>query len=84
MRLLRILYHRVKSLAFGDRFDREAREEIQAHVDRQAALHVAAGMSVEEARRTARLEVGPVTQLGEACRDARGLRAARRRRRFLS
>src|SRR5688500_11124206 len=73
MRLLRVMYHRMKSLLAADRFDREAREEIEAHLDRQAALHVAAGMSVEEARRTARREVGPVSQLGEACRDARGL-----------
>src|SRR5687768_1754875 len=73
MRLLRILSLRLRSMFSGTRLDDEAREEIAAHVERQTLYHLATGMSREEARRAAVLEVGQVPQLGEACRDARGL-----------
>ena len=73
MRLLRVLGYRLRSLVSGDRLDDEAREEIAAHLERQIAANRATGMSDDEARRAALLEVGRVPQLGEECRDARGL-----------
>ncbi|MDQ3488249.1 MAG: permease prefix domain 1-containing protein, partial [Acidobacteriota bacterium] len=73
MRVLRVIGYRLRSLLFGDRLDDEAREEIAAHFERQIAANRAMGMSDDEARRAALLDVGQVPQLGEACRDARGL-----------
>ena len=73
MRLLRVFYNRLRALWLSDRLDAEAREEIASHVDRQTAFNVASGMTPEEARRSAILEVGQVAQLSEASRDARGL-----------
>ena len=73
MRLLRVIGHRLRSLLSGDRLDDEAREEIEAHLERQIAANRAMGMSDDEARRAALLDVGRVRQLGEECRDARGL-----------
>ncbi|MDQ3418876.1 MAG: ABC transporter permease [Acidobacteriota bacterium] len=73
MRVLRVIGYRLRSLLSGDRLDDEAREEIAAHLERQIAANRATGMSDDEARRAALLEVGQVPQLGEACRDARGL-----------
>jgi putative ABC transport system permease protein len=73
MRILRVLVYRLRALWSGDRLDAEAREEIASHVERQTAFNIATGMSPAEARRAAILDVGQVPQLGEACRDARGL-----------
>jgi putative ABC transport system permease protein len=73
MRVLRVIRHRLRSLLFGNRLDDEAREEITAHLERQIAANRAGGMSDDEARRVALIEVGQVAQLGEQCRDARGL-----------
>jgi putative ABC transport system permease protein len=73
MRILDVIRLRVRALWSGDRLDDETREEIAAHVERQTALNVASGMTHAEAHRAAILEVGQVPQLGEACRDARGL-----------
>ena len=73
MRVLRVIGHRLRSLFSGDRLDDEAREEIAAHLERQIAANRAIGMSEGEARRAALLEVGRAAQLGEECRDARGL-----------
>jgi putative ABC transport system permease protein len=73
MRVLRVIGYRLRSLLSGDRLDDEAREEIAAHLERQIGANRAMGMSDDEARRAALLEVGQVPQLGEECRDARGL-----------
>ena len=73
MRLLVVLAHRLRSLFFGRRLDADARAELRDHFERQVELHVAAGMTPAAARRAATLEVGDLTQLNEACRDARGL-----------
>jgi putative ABC transport system permease protein len=71
--MLRALYNRVRALWLSNRFDADARAEIASHVERQTEFNMASGMTPEEARRAAILEVGQVAQLGEACRDARGL-----------
>jgi FtsX-like permease family len=73
MRALRVIGYRLRSLVSGDRLDHEAREEIAAHLERQIAANRATGMSDDEARRAALLDVGQVARLGEECRDARGL-----------
>jgi predicted permease len=54
------------------RAEEELADEIAAHVDFATADHVAAGMSAEEARRTAALEFGGRLQTKEAFRDHQG------------
>jgi predicted permease len=53
--------------------DRQLDAELQDHLDRLTADHLAAGMPEAEARRRARLEFGGVEQVKEASRDARRL-----------
>jgi putative ABC transport system permease protein len=73
MRMHRVLYNRLRALWLSVRLDAEAREEIASHVERQTEFNIASGMTPEEARRVAILDVGQVAQLSEASRDARGL-----------
>src|SRR5918994_1295604 len=53
--------------------DADFDQEIEEHLGMAEAEKVRRGMSPEEARREARLELGGVTQLREAARAARGL-----------
>ncbi len=52
-------------------FETEMGEELRDHVERQTAANVAAGMTPEEARRQARLQLGAVEGLKESCREER-------------
>ncbi len=53
--------------------DREFNEELQAHLKMAEEEKIRQGMSRTEARRMARVELGGLTQLREAGREARGL-----------
>ncbi len=53
--------------------DRELNDELSAHVDMLAEDNIRRGMPPDKASRAARLELGGVTQLREAHRDARGV-----------
>jgi macrolide transport system ATP-binding/permease protein len=57
----------------GRKADREIEDEMRFHLEKQVELHVAAGMSPEEARRQALIEFGGVHQAKENVREARGL-----------
>jgi putative ABC transport system permease protein len=57
-----------------DRLERELDAELRYHFERQVDDNVRSGMSEEEARRSARLDLGGDDQLKESCRDARGTR----------
>ena len=57
-----------------DRLERELDAELRYHFDREVDDNVRMGMSEEEARRRARLDLGGDDQLKESCRDARGTR----------
>jgi putative ABC transport system permease protein len=57
-----------------DRLERELDAELRYHFDRDVADNVRMGMSEEEARRRARLDLGGDDPLKERCRDARGTR----------
>ena len=57
-----------------DRLERELDSELKYHFDREVDDNIRMGMSVEEARRRARLDLGGEDQLKESCRDARGTR----------
>jgi putative ABC transport system permease protein len=55
-----------------DRLERELDAELRYHFDREVADNVRMGMSDEEARRRARLDIGGADQIKESCRDVRG------------
>jgi putative ABC transport system permease protein len=57
-----------------DRLERELDAELRYHFDREVDDNIRLGMSEEEARRRARLDLGGDDQLKEICRDARGTR----------
>jgi putative ABC transport system permease protein len=57
-----------------DRLERELDSELKYHFDREVDDNIRMGMSEEEARRRARLDLGGEDQLKESCRDARGTR----------
>jgi len=59
----------LRSLLRRDRVEREMDAELRFHFEQLVAEHVAAGMSVEAARRNAGLEFGGVEVLKEDCRD---------------
>jgi putative ABC transport system permease protein len=57
-----------------DRLERELDAELRYHFDREVADNVRMGMSEDEARRRARLDLGGDDQVKESCRDERGTR----------
>jgi putative ABC transport system permease protein len=53
------------------KFEREMSEELRFHIEKQTAANMAAGMTADEARRQARLELGAVEAVKENCREER-------------
>src|SRR6185503_9329977 len=64
--------HWFRALVRRSAVEREMRDEMQLHLDRQTELLVARGMSRADARIAARREFGNVGSLQEDARDARG------------
>src|SRR3954469_7272613 len=73
MRIVHALLMRCRALFQSDAVDRELAEEMREHLERLTQEHVARGLTREAAMDAARREFGPVTQLAEASRDARGI-----------
>jgi putative ABC transport system permease protein len=73
MRMFQMLVMRVRALVRADAVDRELADEMRDHLERLAQEHVARGLTLAAARDAARREFGPVTQLVEESRDARGI-----------
>jgi hypothetical protein len=69
MTWLRVLIHRLRWLFLKRRLEREMEEEIRSHLEMQIEDNLRQGMSLEEARRAARLRFGGVEQVKEAYRD---------------
>lgn len=72
MRLERWLYTiplRLRSLFRRKRVEQELDEELQYHLQRKAEENLATGITVQEARRAARLDFGGVERRKEECRD---------------
>jgi hypothetical protein len=65
------LRHLVRNLLRRDRVERELTDEIDGFVDLLIEEKVAQGMSPDDARRAARLEIGRVDQVKERVRDVR-------------
>jgi hypothetical protein len=73
MTWLTVLTARIRAWCRGDKEDREFRQELEAHLAMLVEEHQQRGLTPDQARRAARLELGGVTQLRDAQRDVRGL-----------
>src|SRR5207237_9728232 len=62
---------RLRSLFRWAQADQELDEELRDHLERKTEEYVAKGMTQEEARRRARLDMDGIEQSKEKCRDAR-------------
>src|SRR5947199_7302883 len=62
---------RLRSLFRWAQADQELDEELRDHLERKTEEYVAKGMTQEEARRRARLDLDGIEQTKEKCRDAR-------------
>jgi hypothetical protein len=74
MRVLRTI---LDSIRARRRFERDMRDEIDAHLRDRAADLVRAGLSAADASRRARVEFGAIEAYKEQCRDAGGLAVLR-------
>ena len=66
------LLTRVLALFHRRRLDEELSDEMSAHLELSTADDVACGLSLEDARRAARLRFGGTLQTTEAYRDRQG------------
>lgn len=73
MRWLQSLRMRARAVLRSGAVDRDLADEMREHIDRLTAEHVARGLTPAAARDAARREFGPVTQLVDESRDARGV-----------
>ena len=73
MRFIAVLRHRLRSLFFRGKVERELDEELQYHLDREIQQAAAAGVAPEDACYAALQSVKDIEQRKEECRDARGL-----------
>jgi predicted permease len=62
---------RIRSLFDRQKADQELDEELQYHVEQETQQHIAAGMTPQDARRAALVEIGGLEKRKEECRDAR-------------
>ncbi|MGA8224043.1 MAG: ABC transporter permease [Candidatus Acidiferrales bacterium] len=53
------------------KWEQEASEELRDHIERQTAANIAAGMTAQEARRQAVLQMGAMEGVKEDCREQR-------------
>src|SRR5262245_65440368 len=74
MRWTKKLRLRLRSLFRSRSVEEELTEELQYHLERLIADHIAAGASWDDARYAALREMGGMEQRKEECRDAAGLR----------
>ena len=73
MTWLRAMAVRIREMFAKQRRDAELDEELQAHLEMLAEENMQRGMSTEEARRAAKMELGGVEQVKEAVRDQCGI-----------
>ena len=60
----------IHRLFHNDAVDKQLDAELQFHLEQQIADNIADGMTPEEARRRAQIEIGGVEQVKQKCRDA--------------
>ena len=68
------LLYRLRALFRRGRMDAELREELEFHVEREAAKYRDAGVAPDDAMRRARLALGGTAQVEQRVRDSRGVR----------
>src|SRR5437762_11444027 len=73
MRLWAKLRHLYRNAFHRSRLETELDDELRNYVDALIVRKTAAGMSVDEARRSALAEVGGIEQVKEGCREVRPL-----------
>jgi putative ABC transport system permease protein len=73
VRLLQMIRMRARALMRSAAVDAELDEEMRVHLERLVEENIARGMSAEAARMAARREFGPMAQLMEESREARGV-----------
>src|SRR5215471_6832109 len=66
------ILRRLSFLLQRSRLDRELQEEMRDHLERKIEKNIAAGMSGEEARRSAQLQLGNFTREREESRSSWG------------
>jgi macrolide transport system ATP-binding/permease protein len=66
------LRSRLRTLLHPTQVDEEMKAELREHLQQQIDENVAKGMSPEEARRSAVLAMGGLSQIEQECRDVRG------------
>jgi predicted permease len=64
---------RIRAFFHASHEDRELSQELDAHLTMATEEHIRRGLTPDDARRAARLELGGLTQLHEAHREVRGL-----------
>ena len=64
---------RLRSLFRWAQTDQELDDELRNHLQQKTEEYVAQGMTLEEAHRRARLDLGGIEQIKEECRDARAV-----------
>jgi putative ABC transport system permease protein len=70
---LRMTMARIRGMFAKRRRDAELEEELAAHLEMLAQENIERGMTAEEARRSARIELGGGEQIKEAVREQRGV-----------
>src|SRR5438067_1478806 len=73
--MLSDLLYRLRALFRKDAMNDELREELEYHVEREAAKHREAGVAPAEALRQARLALGGGAQVEQRVRDQHGVSA---------
>jgi predicted permease len=73
MKTARSLFQRLRSLFRNEQLDRDLSDELAAHLEMHIADNLRAGLSPEEARRRALMQLGGVEQTKESMRDRRGV-----------
>src|SRR5262245_21302130 len=63
----------IRALIFRGDFEAGVTEELRFHIEQYAEDLVRSGVSPEEARRRARMELGGINTVKEECRKAHGL-----------
>ncbi len=72
---LRVLWERIRAFAKAPSLDRDFEQELESHLSLLVEDNLRRGLTLEEARREARVRLGGLAQLSEAHRERRGLPA---------
>lgn len=74
MKILRMIWFRLRALVQRDAVNAEFDEELRFHIERETAENIKRGMSPDDARRAALAEFGGVERFKEYVRDERQVR----------